>query len=453
MGLGQFGGGVATVRYLVEHGARVLVTDLRSRAELQASCDQLDGLPVAWRLGEHRTGDFETADLIVANPGVPPKNAYLTRAFFKRVPVTSEMELFLLETQANLLLVSGTHGKSSCVSFLHQLLSGWVGPLYLGGNLGLPLLAEAGAHASDAWCVVEISSYQLEALAPVHCLQKARGVGLTALASDHLERHGSRAKYWRAKSRLFELARAGAPARLPTAVWDTDPFPQARAQHGDLEWASYGTTGDLRCTPDAFELGSATIPAPKPWPLFGEFQRHNALLALALAQPAGLPADDAQAKLASLTSLPHRMRLVPKTGARRVIDNGVSTTPESTLAGLKALDPEAVVLIGGEAKSGLDYLSLARACERRGDRVFGFGAAAPMLAELWRQSGGAYQAHRTLAGALEAAWESTPSGATLLFSPACASFDAYPNFAARAREFLDWVANRCTAEKPAKMGD
>ncbi|MCA9002430.1 MAG: UDP-N-acetylmuramoyl-L-alanine--D-glutamate ligase, partial [Planctomycetes bacterium] len=193
MGLGRFGGGVEVCKYLARHGAQVCVTDQAPADALQESCDALGDWPIRFVLGGHQEADFQAADLIVANPAVSPRNPFLQVARRQGIRITSEMELFLHSTRAQLFLVSGTHGKSSTVNFLEQLLRDRGRPVFLGGNIGRSLLNVPGAMDPDSQCVIEVSSYQLEAMQ--HALPKAIAAGLTALAPDHLERHGSMEEY------------------------------------------------------------------------------------------------------------------------------------------------------------------------------------------------------------------------------------------------------------------
>ena len=442
MGLGQFGGGVAAAGYLAEHGAEVCVTDLRSAETLAQSVAALRNWPVRFVLGEHALSDFERADLIVANPAVPPGNKLLQAARKAGARITSEMELFLHGTQAKLLLVSGTHGKSSTVTFLQQLLRGPVRPVFLGGNLGRPLLHVPEAWHAEATCVVEISSYQLQALEASPLPKKACATGLTALAPDHLERHGDMHAYLLAKAILFELNEPNSPAFLPSAAWDMQPFADTRKRlRPDLHWSAYGK-GDpshgssFSWSGEDFHLKENVLRSPRPWHLPGDFQKDNALLALGLARAAGADTQVLSQRLPHLTGLPHRLQKLPLEGDRVVYDNGVSTTPETTLAALHSLPAPVVLLVGGQAKTGLAYDNLAQACAQRGDQVHLFGAAREPLTPLFEAQGLTPVCHPDLAQAVPAAWEDCQEGQILLFSPACASFDAYANFQARATEFL-----------------
>src|SRR5438270_11840705 len=112
-GLGRFGGTVAAARWLVEQGARVLVTDKAAPEKLKEPRRQLEGLPIEFRLGEHREEDFTSADLVVASPAIPPGNEYLSTARAAGVPITTEIRLFIERCPAAIFGVTGTKGKST----------------------------------------------------------------------------------------------------------------------------------------------------------------------------------------------------------------------------------------------------------------------------------------------------------------------------------------------------
>src|SRR5690348_2117903 len=117
-GLGHFGGGINVSKWLAQQGARVLVTDKESRDALADSVAQLAGLPIEYRLGEHRTDDFTSADLVVISPAIPSTNEYLLAAKRAGVPVTLEIQLFIERCPAKTVGVTGTKGKSTTTAML-----------------------------------------------------------------------------------------------------------------------------------------------------------------------------------------------------------------------------------------------------------------------------------------------------------------------------------------------
>src|SRR5690349_13500976 len=119
-GLGRFGGGTAVTRWLVEQGARVLVTDRDPAEKLAASVAQLEGLPVEFRLGEQRVEDFTGAELVVASPAIPLTNEYLVAARGAGVPITTEIRLFIERCPATIVAVTGTKGKSTTTTMLRS---------------------------------------------------------------------------------------------------------------------------------------------------------------------------------------------------------------------------------------------------------------------------------------------------------------------------------------------
>ncbi len=431
MGLGSFGGGAGAARYLAGLGARVVATDLRPPAGLHAALDAVAGLGIELVLGEHRRQDFEQADLVVVNPAVRPDHELLCVARAAGARLTSEIELFLEAVRARVVCITGTQGKSSTANALHALLSLCGRRVHLGGNIGGSLLPRLGEIEPGDPVVLELSSYQLESLAGERTAARAEAVAIVNVLEDHLERHGSAASYLAAKRRILELLRPGGWALLPAedsrmASWSVDGR--------RLSFSAEDTGRDLHLREGCFRLDDEVLGRVADLALPGGFQRSNMLVALGLARCVGVESERLASALPRVRGLEHRLQDLGLHRGRRVIDNAVSTTPDSTISALLDLPGGTVLVLGGRMKR-LPLEGLCRVARERTSLCVAFGEAAPVLAAALRDHGVLVETAETVASAVERALELAPEGAAVLFSPACSSFDAYANFQERAADF------------------
>ncbi|MDF1799734.1 MAG: UDP-N-acetylmuramoyl-L-alanine--D-glutamate ligase [Planctomycetota bacterium] len=444
MGLGRFGGGLGATRHLLAAGAAVTVTDLAAPETLDASLAELSDeqrAAITWRLGEHRDEDFAAADLVVVNQAVPPGNRYVRLAQGACAETTTELELFLAACPARLALVTGTQGKSSTVTVLAGLAraAGEFRRVHLGGNIGRSLLDDLPDMQPGDLAVVEVSSYQLEHLAS-RPPRRADVVVVTNLMEDHLERHGTLASYHAAKLRILELLREDGIAILPAGVEPESR--QAAHQAGRPSPTAWTHTPEpshpatLTLGPTAFLHEGTPIAPLAALALPGAFQRPNALCALGAGLALGLEGAAMAAALPTIAGPAYRAEELGHFGpaASRVIDNGVSTTPDSTESVLVGLDAPVALLVGGRSK-GLPLGPLVEAGRDRLARVACFGAAADELAAAFRSLPIQVSVHPTVESAVAHAFAHMDPGEVLLFSPACSSFDAFNNFEERVRAF------------------
>jgi UDP-N-acetylmuramoylalanine--D-glutamate ligase len=431
MGLGSFGGGAGAARYLAELGAEVTVTDRRPAEALARARSELEGLPVRFVLGEHRSADFERAELVVVNPAVRRDDPLLDGARSAGARLTSEIELFLEATRGRLVAITGTQGKSSTTHCTHALLRGAGRRAHLGGNIGGSLLSILDEIRPEDFVVLELSSYQLEALSPAGTVARAEAVAVVNVLQDHLERHGSPEAYARAKRRILELLRPGGRAILPR---DDPRFDAWEVQGETLRFSSADTGSGLHVRADEFRLDGEVLGRVSDLALPGDFQRANALVALGLARTLGVEAASLGRALPAVRGLEHRLQDLGLVRGRRVIDNAVSTTPDSTISALRALAPGAVLVLGGRLKN-LPLEELARVAGTRASRAVSFGEGGPVLARALAGAGVPVTVVDTVEQAVERALALGDPGAPLLFSPAASSFDAYGNFGERAAAF------------------
>ncbi len=452
MGLGLFGGGAGAARWAMEQGARVTITDQKDRTALANVVEGLESVdaPHAPRftLGGHEPADFEDADVLIVNPAVPPSSPWIERARRHGARVTSDIALLLERNPARVVAVTGTHGKSSTASFIKGLVERALEPearCLLGGNIGVSLLQHLGALSPRDVLVLELSSYQLEHLSN-DAQPSVEVAAITNIGVDHLERHGSVESYRDAKLRIVDLVHPGGCAILPAGEVAELVEGRTTAQvftHGaDADFSLTGSDLLDRRGAEAVPVADATsLQVP------GDFQRQNLLVALAAGLSLGFDAASLRPAIPHLEGLSHRMESLGQftagPAAFELIDNGISTTPESTLAAVESVrSPGPSLLIaGGQAKRGVDLGALTNALARSGGWVLvPFGAAAEALSRAARDAGAAVDDEVRCESAEQAAARAVSlakrdGATTVLFSPACASFDRYPNFKVRAMAF------------------
>lgn len=459
MGLGLFGGGVAVTRHLVREGARVTVTDLRGENDLRESLDALRGIDVRYHLGGHVAEDFRAADLVVRNPAVPYDNPFLRIARDAGAPIDTEMNLFWKRCRAPILAVTGSNGKTTTTALCGEVLGRLAGGLpgrprvWVGGNIGRPLVEDADAIAPTDLVVVEISSFQLEDLA---CLRRSPRVGVVMnLTPNHLDRHGTMAAYIAAKQQILRDQGAEDVAVLnaddpEVASWAgvgrgrvrgftlKAPGAEAFGRDGEVIRASVGgpeiridVTG--RRLPGWFNLQNMIAAAVATWELAGRLA------------PAAW-AEAARAGFREFPGVEHRLEFVGEARGVKYYNDSIATNPESTLAALDAL-PGPFVLIAGGYDKKLPFDALAKAIAAKVRDCVLIGQTADAIEALVRAERGAARIRRagSLADAVAAAVEAERPGDTVLLSPACASFDQFRNFAERGRAFKAEVRKRLGA--------
>ena len=438
-GLGRFGGGREAIRYLLRRGCHVRVADRSDSDELQAvrrSFGKIRGdqSAIDWRLGSEDPALLDGVDLVVTSPAIPDHAPLRQAALARGIPCTQECELFLAAYPGRVVGITGTNGKSSTAMLLHRALRRGGIDALLGGNIGHSLLADEADWRREQIAVLELSSFQLERLAP-H--RRLAGAVFTRIGSDHLDRHGDLATYRAAKARL-----AAAASDFVVSAADD---PVANAFSSDAERRGYFGR-DLPAPGGAGEHHGMLLVRPDEAParplahrdalrLLGDFQVENVLAASLAAAWLGADAADIGFAVATAPPLPFRLQLLATVGGVRVYDNGVSTEVESTRHALRTLargGRRVHWLGGGKSKDG-DHGKVARAIAEHAASAHVFGAAAEPFAAASTIPD--TTAHTDLAAALASALRAARPGDALLFSPAYASFDQYPNFRARALAF------------------
>ncbi len=412
MGLGVHGGGLGVTRFLVEQGARVTVTDLRSAELLQASLAALADTDVQFVLGEHRDEDFVNADIVVRNPGVPRESRYLALARAAGARIEMEMTLFFRLCPAPIIGITGTKGKTTTTLLTAAMLREEWPETVVAGNLRISALEQLPAITPQTPVVLELSSWQLEGLGAAGLSPQFACV--TNLSPDHLDRYSSLEDYGAAKQEIFRHQRPGDLLVLPA----DDPIVSQWAALAPGRVSFFGAE-------DAWPLGQ----------LRGEHNARNIAAAAALARAYGASATAIHAAIATFPGVEHRMELVRELDGVRFINDTAATTPTAAAASLRAI-PGPLILIAGGADKKLAWeplvsaINAATANLRAVVLLNGTGSAA-LAQELDRP----LPLHDSFEQAIRTAYALAQAGDTILLSPGAASFGMFRNEFHRGEEF------------------
>ena len=411
--LGLARSGSATVKALLASGAQVVAWD-----ESEAARDALASLAGSLSFADPLTLDLTGFAGVVVAPGVPiNRHPIAAHARAQGVPLIGDIELFAqarAELPAHKVVgITGTNGKSTTTALVHHILTTAGVPTTMGGNIGLPILAQDPLPAGGVY-VLELSSYQIDLTYSLDCDVAV----LLNITPDHLDRyHGSFEAYAASKARLFEMQLEGEHAYAGS---DNGVIPKVADDWGAIPV-------------DVDELEPELFGEQSEWPaLQGPHNKKNAAAARIAAFMTGLVGcRDIREALRTYPGLPHRMERVRDREGVLFVNDSKATNPDSAAPALAAY-PYIHWIVGGRAKT--DSLG---PCEEHLGHVRGaytIGEAGPMFARLLSGRVQVTQSQVLEKAVTDAAQAARP-GEVVLLSPACASFDQFPDFEARGAMF------------------
>ena len=436
--------GIAAARALAAGGAEVAAWDDSADARNAAS-DQ--GIPLV----DLASADWSDIAVMVLTPGVPlthPKPHWsVDRARKAGVEVIGDTELFFrarreIGSKSRVIGITGTNGKSTISALVDHLLAFSGHKSLLGGNIGTAIL-DLDPFGNDMTYTVEFSSYQLD-LTP--SLELSLAV-LLNIAPDHLERHGSFENYARLKSTIFNnvesagLAVVGIDDDASRAIADAlaGDFDIKRISAANpVETGVFVRDAELIEIENGHELASVSIAGIAS--LLGVHNWQNAAAAYAAARGCGLEPSDIERGLRTFPGLAHRMEQIGKRDGVLFINDSKATNTDAAAKALACFD-EIYWIAGGEPKEG--GLAGLEGFFPRIRRAYLIGEAADTFAEFLDGNLDCLDAKTMDAAVAAAARDAANEGAknpVVLLSPACASFDQFPNFAARGEAFRAAVA-------------
>lgn len=438
MGLGLQGSGMAAARYTAQQGAIVRVTDMKPAKVLAPSVAALQGLPIEFILGEHRDEDFLWADVVIRNPGVPRNSRYLLLAQEHGARIEMEIALFFMACPGRIIGVTGTRGKTTTAHLIYEILHASGTPAILGGNVaGVETLSLLPSIRSETQVVLELSSWQLEGLAP-HTISPAVAV-MTNIYPDHLDTYSSMEEYAQAKANIFRYQTdSGIGIFNYDNSWTRRFGEEAPGQawFTSLERQGSFARGSTEVQPFIFTET----------PLAGQHNLENILLATTTARLLGVADNVIADAVRRFKGVPYRLALVRVHNGVRFINDSASTTPVAGQVGIEAFSEPIVLVAGGNTK----HLPLERWPERIVQRCrdvvllagSGTDELLPAIEQEARRQGvdnpvrGVYD---NFWQAMDAATALAHAGDVFLFSPGFTSFGMFLNEFDRGDKFVAYV--------------
>jgi UDP-N-acetylmuramoylalanine--D-glutamate ligase len=438
MGLGLQGSGIAAARYAAQQGAVVRVTDMKSAEVLAPSLRALAGLPIEFVLGEHREEDFLWADVVIRNPGVPLSSPYLRLAREHGAQIEMEIALFFLACPARIIGITGTRGKTTTSTLIYEILKASGAQTVLGGNVaGVETLSLLPQITSETLVVLELSSWQLEGLAP-HAISPQVAV-MTNVYPDHLNTYSGMEEYAEAKANIFRHQHAS-----DLAVFNYDN-PWTRRFGEEAPGRTWFTSLERG---GSFARGSDDI-SPfrfRDTPLAGRHNLENILLATTTARLLGVSDEVIGETVRRFHGVSHRLEEVGIINGVRYINDSTSTTPVAGRVALEAFDAPIVLVAGGNTKHlPLEDWPETIVCRCR-DVILLQGSGTDELLQAIDEQAKKQGVSSPVRGvfdnfiqAMDTAVALTRPGDVLLFSPGYTSFGMFLNEFDRGNQFIAYV--------------
>jgi UDP-N-acetylmuramoylalanine--D-glutamate ligase len=433
--------GIATAKFLKSKGSLVTTTEMKPEEEMKEAVEELKGLDISTEWGGHRAETFLKQDMIVVSPGVDLSIESIQAALKKKVRVISEIELAYHFIQVPIISVTGTNGKTTTTLLIGEMLKEDGKKVGVGGNVGEPLILFA--NGGDRWdvLVVEISSFQLEAIEDF----RPRIAVLLNITEDHLDRYLSYTDYIKAKVRIFANQNSEDLAvlnrddpivmKFGEGVRGKKVFFSLSDKPGDGAFSD-GQSIFLRLGGKREEYSLAKAP------LKGIHNVENMMAALAAARSFGCSKKAVQAVLNRFEGLEHRLEFVREVGGVRFYNDSKGTNVGSVVKSLQSFSEPVTLIAGGKDKNG-DLSPLKELIRKRVKHLILIGEARERMN---RELGGLTDTvlAKTMEEAVLLARQKATAGEVVLLSPACSSFDMFKDYKERGRVFKEAVFRICT---------
>ncbi len=435
--------GINAAGLLTHKGIDVILYDQKKDADEKGIREKLDeagaGENTQILLGELPEEIVENTDLCVPSPGVSPESDVFKKFAEKGITIWGEIELASRFEKGKLIAITGTNGKTTTTSIVGEIMRAWNPQVFVVGNIGMPYTAKVEDTTETSVSVAEISSYQLETVDTF----KPDISAILNITPDHMDRHHTMEEYARVKEiicrnqtrddvcvlnyddkRLREFANV-CPARV---VW----FSRVeKAESG--YWYNDDIIYEIK---DGEEIPILNVNETG---LLGTHNYENMMAAIAMTKAAGVPMDIVIHVICSFKAVEHRIEPVTEKNGVMFYNDSKGTNPDASIKAIEAM-VRPIVLIGGGYDKGGDFDEYIKAFDGRVKELVLIGDTADRIEETaYRYGFNNVKKAGSLEEAVEICKRDASPGDCVLLSPACASWDMFPNYEERGRKFKYYV--------------
>ncbi|MBK7319381.1 UDP-N-acetylmuramoyl-L-alanine--D-glutamate ligase [Candidatus Villigracilis affinis] len=463
--LGAARQGIALARWLSRHGSNVTLSDSRSLEQLASARESLADTNVTWAAGGHPLELLDTTDVLCLSGGVPLTLPIVQEAVKRGIPLSNDTQIFMEVVPCKTIGITGSAGKTTTTTLVGKMAQRTkdeggrmkdeesknssavqsIHPsVFVGGNIGDPLINYVDDMTADDLAILEISSFQLEQMTISPNI-----AAILNITPNHLDRHGTMEAYTNAKARILEFQTEKDTAILShddKGAWNLRNKVNGKLLTFSLYDLAEGLNGAYMHEDGLLSLrdGYAYLPLMlrEKIKLPGLHNVANVLAAFTIGHAAGFKLDAMLEAVEEFRGVAHRLEFVRELRGVRWYNGSIATAPERSMADIHAFDEPIVLMLGGRDKD-LPWDEIAKLIHKRVDHVVLFGEAAELIQKAISAVGGERSVDlrraEHLKEAVALAAEVASAGDIVLFSPGGTSYDEFKDFAERGENFRKWV--------------
>jgi UDP-N-acetylmuramoylalanine--D-glutamate ligase len=439
--------GLALARFASRQGAIVTLNDKRSLEELKDAIDKMKEYTISWELGHHDLSLLENIDIVLVSGGVPLSIPLLVEAQKLALPLSNDTQIFMESVPCTVIGITGSSGKTTTTTLVARMAQAGLKPskrVWVGGNIGVPLIESLDEIKLDDLVILEISSFQLELMT---CSPSISSI--LNITPNHLDRHGTLKNYTKIKTRVFAFQSNQDKtilSREDVGAWSLADQVKGQIISFGLSHPPLGQPGTFYHQ-ETLQLYDGKIDYEimrrEGIQLRGKHNLMNILAACAIAYAVELPVKAMVEGVIGFSGVPHRLEYIPSSTGFDWYNDSKATTPEGSIAAINSFDEPLVLLLGGQDKQ-LPWDRLAKLVHERVDHVILFGEAAEKIESALDAIPAGEKPYtltrcRNLKGAVKKAATTAEPGDVILLSPGGTSFDEFNNYEERGERFKRWV--------------